>query len=70
MANVKILATVAYPVTVEVEIPEEQVKDVLEGKFDIIEECREKIKEEADKCFETSTISPVITGCDLAALDE
>ena len=64
------MATVSYPIMVEVEIPEGDIKDILETRFDTIEIWREKIKEAADKSFETSSLSPVITECDLSGLEE
>ena len=53
-----IIATVLYPVYIQMEVPE-----------DISEECvREKILDEADSIFETSTIEPIIQECNFPEL--
>jgi len=70
MAKIKIRATVAYPIMLEIEIPEEKIQDILNLDEDSLIAWKDIIKGEADSQFEASTISPVISYCDLAVLEE
>ena len=65
-----IQATVTYPITVNIELTKEEVKTIEMGELTIIDTVRERLKANADEIFETSTLNPVITWCNMEGIIE
>lgn len=63
-------ATVTYPITVNVDVTDQEVETIKAGELEVIDVVRERIKRQADDIFETSTLDPVITWCDMEGLTE